>query len=342
VSTQVTGRGIFRALVKAIRRTSSLVLLYLKWFFLKAVSTIGRRFIADSEIFEYRLIRFGNRLFQPAYPYDVFEDYDSYVDSLPDDLAAYAKLISSREWLIGKTVLDLGSGLGQYSHLLKEGGAELVIGLEYQAEKALFARHKFSTTSNVVFITGDAHNLPLASHSVDSVFSHTVFEHLFDITDVLQELRRVLCEQGKVILSFNFFHSQGGHHLFPYVHFPWPTWVVSEKVLCDYWSKTLDAQQRKGGAMFYPQGHRISSLNEGCEIHLNKMTFDEFEQTVQKGAFKIAARLYSNPLVRLFPVLLRMPGLRYFLAETIFYVLEPAGTTRDDSSTNDQKGKGGR
>ncbi|MHB8111276.1 MAG: class I SAM-dependent methyltransferase [Syntrophorhabdaceae bacterium] len=328
----MTGWGIFHILVKAIRRIYSFTFLYFKWFFLKAVSAIGHRFVADREIFEYWLIRFGNRLFSQTYPYDVFDNYDSYVDSLPDDLAVYTQMISPGEWLIGKTILDLGSGLGQYSHLLKEGGAELVIGLEYQSDKALFARHKFSAIPNVVFITGDAHNLPLASHSVDSIFSHTVFEHLSDIPEVLQELRRVLCEQGKVILSFNFFHSQGGHHLFPYVHFPWPTWVVSEKVLCDFWSKTLDAEQRKGAAMFYPQRHRISSLSEGSEIQLNKMTFDEFEQMVQKSEFKITARFYSNPLVRLFPVLLWLPRLRYFLAETIFYVLEPAGMGRDKSS----------
>jgi SAM-dependent methyltransferase len=224
------------------------------------------------------------------FPLELFDNLDTYVAHMRASLGEYSSLLAKEKWLTGREVLDLGSGLGQYSQALLQGGAASVTGLEYQASKTDWSSARFASP-RLRFVTGSAEAMPFATGSFDTVFSQTVFEHITGVESALREIRRVLRPGGFALISYNYFHHRGGHHLFPYVHFPWASWVVSEAALCEYWSERLAADQAAGRMGFFEPGTRIRSLSEGAEIHLNKLSFAEFEAMLPRVLRAEAGRM---------------------------------------------------
>lgn len=295
----------------------------LRWLILKSISiTIalvpGRRAQRERTV-----IKIGNTMFDAMATRELYAGFDSYIAQMPGSLEQYVELFPKEHWLSGREILDLGSGLGQYSNELIQSGAASVTGLEYQESKADWSAARFAS-SKLRFVTGSAEAMPFDAGSFDTVFSHTVFEHIDNVEYALREVRRVLRPDGFALISYNFFHHRGGHHLFPYINFPWATWIVSESALCAYWSERLEEDHAAGLMGFYERGARIRSLSEGSEIHLNKLTFDEFEAILPGAGLRIVRRQPSEQLMRLLPVLDRIPRIRYFLTGTVFYVLQPA------------------
>jgi SAM-dependent methyltransferase len=329
-SAWISGSGCrLKAFAGYIRRSGPYAVLaelsYIaRWLLLWLIS----RFLMLVPQSEFRceqlVIRAGNAMFRPAIPHHAYRSFSDYVAAHPADLKAYADVRSFDQWILNRSILDLGSGLGQYSVELAELGAKRVVGLEYQADKAAWAAMR-SKHRNVEFVTGSAEEMPFEDGTFDTVFSHTVFEHIFDVDRALEEVRRVLKPSGIAVLSYNFFHHRGGHHLFPYVHFPWAPWLVREATLCSYWSGLLARDQQAGAMQFYEPGARIHSLSEGAEIHLNRLNFDQFEQRATRARLRIVNRLSSEQLARLVPWLVRLPRFRYFFAGTMYYALAPNG-----------------
>ena len=84
-------------------------------------------------------------------------------------------------------VLDAGAGRGVYRELLQDQ-ADDYIGMDITSTKA----------TNVV---GDAQRLPFADASFDTVFCSQVLEHVPEPWLVLAEFRRVLKDEGRLILT---------------------------------------------------------------------------------------------------------------------------------------------
>lgn len=295
---------------------------YARWLLLKGIAQLPLGLFFGAARADRYIIELGNVLFPREFPDSIFLSYETYVEAFPARLDVYHALIPDQEWIKGKRILDLGAGLGQYSSALIQAGASDVLSLEYQQVKASFARERFGPRNeNITFLVASAQAIPLPADCVDTVFSHTVFEHLPDPEIALREIQRVLHPDGVVLLSFNFLHNQGGHHLFPYVHFPWAPWIVKEEALCDYWTERLKEEQTQGRAGFFPAGCQIRSLGEGNEIHLNKMDFSAFEDAITRAGLQRINRWVSEPLARQFPSLLKIPVLNRFFTETIYYVL---------------------
>ena len=104
-----------------------------------------------------------------------------------------------------QVVLDLGCGAG-FDTLLaarRVGANGNVIGVDMMPEMIAKARHAASSLgiSNVVFIRGNIEALPLASSSVDLVFSHGVFNLCPDRPRVLSEVFRVLTPGGRLQMA---------------------------------------------------------------------------------------------------------------------------------------------
>jgi SAM-dependent methyltransferase len=312
-----------------------------RWLLLKLLSTFYYFLLGKNTSADRQIIEIGNFIFPSKYKIEMFQDYNSYINSIDSNLDAFLKMEPASTWLVGKDILDIGSGLGQYSNLLHKGGAKHVTGLEYQLEKKEWASSRWKKVSSIEFVHGSAEEIPFANSSFDTVFSHTVFEHVNDVAAALSEVYRILRPNGKALLSYNFFHNRGGHHLFPYIGFPWATWIVSEQTLCQYWSERLHHDQDQGEMLFYPREVALQSLCQGAEIHLNKLNFDEFEQLVRESGLRIDRRSCSDILGRCFKPLMSIPHLKYFLSGTIYYTLRkqsakdmPNKTSRDGMLTN--------
>ncbi|HEY6503090.1 MAG TPA: class I SAM-dependent methyltransferase [Chitinophagaceae bacterium] len=96
--------------------------------------------------------------------------------------------------LSGK-LLDFGCGSKPYQSLFTN--ASEYIGLDYEGEG-----HQHVNENVDVFYDGK--NIPFANESFDSVFSSEVFEHIFNIDEILQEINRVMKKNGKILITCPF------------------------------------------------------------------------------------------------------------------------------------------
>jgi methanethiol S-methyltransferase len=93
-------------------------------------------------------------------------------------------------------VLDLGCGGGFMSEALARRGASM-IGID-PAEKAvaIARRHAASQNLSIKYLVGTGEALPLADGSMDYVVCVDVLEHVADLGEVINEVRRVLRPGG--------------------------------------------------------------------------------------------------------------------------------------------------
>jgi ubiquinone/menaquinone biosynthesis C-methylase UbiE len=98
-------------------------------------------------------------------------------------------------------VLDVGSGLGL---LAKEVALKIphgkVTGLEKSEEQIKLCP---ASVSNLTFIKGDAHNMPFDDNSYDVVYCRYILEHVANPLKVLNEVRRVLVNRGRLFVQEN-------------------------------------------------------------------------------------------------------------------------------------------
>lgn len=103
-------------------------------------------------------------------------------------------------------VLDLGCGTGRYTiDLLNQ--STRVIGLDLSPKMVKIAKKKLGKNSplnHVDFLLGDAEKLPFKRYSFDTIICVRVIQHVPDLQKFVNELARILKQDGKVIiLTYN-------------------------------------------------------------------------------------------------------------------------------------------
>lgn len=106
---------------------------------------------------------------------------------------------AAMELVKGKTVLDIASGSGYGSACLAET-AKSVYGVDIDKDAVRYAQKNYKA-KNVEFILGDGVNIPLADNSVDMVVSFETIEHIEDYETFMVEVKRVLKDDGLLLLS---------------------------------------------------------------------------------------------------------------------------------------------
>jgi O-antigen biosynthesis protein len=104
------------------------------------------------------------------------------------------------QFVAGKRVLDVASGSGYGSELLKQAGAARVIGVDCSREAVAYSLAEHCG-GHPDFTLGDAVRLPLGDRSFDVIVSFETLEHVPEPDEMLVELRRVLKEDGIIVAS---------------------------------------------------------------------------------------------------------------------------------------------
>ena len=100
----------------------------------------------------------------------------------------------------GKEVLDIACGEGYGSRILAKV-AMSVIGVDIDPEAITHARVKYQFQENLTFLEGTCSAIPLADKSVDIVTSFETIEHHDQHDEMMQEISRVLRDDGLMIIS---------------------------------------------------------------------------------------------------------------------------------------------
>ncbi|MCH9690970.1 MAG: malonyl-ACP O-methyltransferase BioC [Gammaproteobacteria bacterium] len=99
-----------------------------------------------------------------------------------------------------RRILDLGSGTGYGSQLLQRAfPAAQIIALDIAAEMLAFARNKRPVANG--YIAADAEQLPLASGSIDLVFSSLALQWCYQLPQLFREIRRVMATNGRALIA---------------------------------------------------------------------------------------------------------------------------------------------
>ena len=97
----------------------------------------------------------------------------------------------------GRRVLDAASGEGYGSAVLSAAGAARVTGVDLNPDAVEHARERYGLN----FEVADVAALPHQDDSFDLVVSFETIEHVADPAAALSELRRVLAEDGTLLIS---------------------------------------------------------------------------------------------------------------------------------------------
>lgn len=103
-------------------------------------------------------------------------------------------VLSAAGDLINGRILDNGCGVGMYvQHLHPYAG--LVFGMEYDLERAQEARQ-----ISPHILCGAGENIPFPDESFDMILSHEVLEHVQDDRRAVEEMTRLLCPGGRMVI----------------------------------------------------------------------------------------------------------------------------------------------
>jgi SAM-dependent methyltransferase len=167
-----------------------------------------------------------------------------------------------------RRILDFGCGTGDESVELALRGARHVTGLDIQEALLGKARERAAAAG----VADRCDFVDRATGPYQVIVTIDTFEHFGNPAGVLAEMRRLITDDGVVLVSFGptWYHPLGGH-LFSV--FPWAHLVFTESALIRWRSS------------FKTDGATCFSDAAGG---LNQMTIRRFEEFVRASSFTIA------------------------------------------------------
>ncbi|CAN7286170.1 class I SAM-dependent methyltransferase [Rossellomorea sp. LjRoot5] len=93
------------------------------------------------------------------------------------------------------TILDIGAGTGNYSYELSDKGYHVIA-----LEPSEIMRTQGRQHRNLTWKEGAAEQIPLEDASVDGIICTLASHHFHDLSLSFQEMRRVLKENGKIVI----------------------------------------------------------------------------------------------------------------------------------------------
>jgi SAM-dependent methyltransferase len=174
--------------------------------------------------------------------------------------------------LSGDVILDLGSGYGGRTIAFQRLTGARALGLDVSDKMAATAT-RFARSEGIEeahFMAGVAEALPLASGTVDVIFSYDVLEHVQNPETCLRECWRVLRPGGRLLLVFPPYYHPTGSHLEGYVsHVPYANAIFPSKVLVAAVDEILaergDTRQRvlrPGDKLYWLNGLTVRGFRE--------------------------------------------------------------------------------
>jgi SAM-dependent methyltransferase len=234
------------------------------------------------------------------------------------------------EALRGRSLLDVGCGMGGKTVWYAEVGAARVVGVDLLAAHVRQTRHFAAVrgqAERVHVLQADAMRLPFADASFEVVTANDSMEHFADPGAALRELARVLRPGGRLYLYFTPYRSPLGSHLYDHVKIPWCQIVLPRPLLYATLERAVrDEERARGGADADARAaQRFRDVVRYFEQDVNGITVRRFHALVAaEPGLRPRAVYYEPPKFKFLRPLLRLPALREYLAGLVFADLERA------------------
>jgi ubiquinone/menaquinone biosynthesis C-methylase UbiE len=137
-----------------------------------------------------------------------FENFDRWLYSQQKHILYALDLFDWR----GKNVLEIGLGQGADSEqLIRRGALWSGIDLTWESVERVRQRMQIRNLPYKHIVQGSAVRLPFSDARFDIVYSHGVLHHIPDIKRAQQEIRRILKDDGRLIMMVYARHSLNYH-----------------------------------------------------------------------------------------------------------------------------------
>ncbi len=227
------------------------------------------------------------------------------------------------EQMKGRLVLDIGCGMGGKTVAYAEEGARPV-GVDVVPERV----KQGSTFSGergegIVFLAGDAENLPFRDEAFDMVIANDSMEHFPRPEKALRELIRVIKPAGLVFLFFTPWHSPLGSHLYDYIHTPWCHLIYPENLIRELLAVHFE---RKGSGLPEPQADKL--IRE-YRTELNRITVKRYHEILNSmDNIEMVEEELAPPRFSFLSCLTRLPLVGDLFVGTVVGVLRKKGSGR--------------
>ncbi len=121
----------------------------------------------------------------------VFEDEETFREHIP-----YDNFDLDHDKNI---ILEIGCGNGRdIKHIMKD--RNIIFGIDI-SESAYYAQRRYENADNVCIVRCDVNNLPFTSDTFDLIYADHVLQHIDDLQDCFNEVKRVINKRGKFIFN---------------------------------------------------------------------------------------------------------------------------------------------
>jgi SAM-dependent methyltransferase len=111
----------------------------------------------------------------------------------------------------GRRILDLGCGYGRLAPVYLERFDQAVL---YDGSLSLLRDAHDTLGSRALLVAGDVARLPFKAASFDCVLNIRVLQHVHDLRGTLEEMRRVIARDGRLVFSYH--NKRNAHRIFHY------------------------------------------------------------------------------------------------------------------------------
>lgn len=130
-------------------------------------------------------------------------DYERMVPEFHKETLTYAehmtRYLAVEDIVKGKIVLDIASGSGYGTKILAKN-AKKVFGVDVNETAVHYAEKNYGA-KNIEYLIGNGEQIPLPDKSVDVVITFETIEHIADYKKFLDEVKRVLKDDGLAVVS---------------------------------------------------------------------------------------------------------------------------------------------
>jgi len=180
----------------------------------------------------------------------------------------------------GKSVIDVGCGMGDLCIMLAKTGAQRVVGVDLSWDRIASARRKAVAENVQDRVTFECMNFVKEYQALDTfdiAFSQAAFEHILSPLDCLKKIYACLSEGGVLGTIFGpLWSSPYGAHMYGFTSVPWVHFLFPERVVL-----------RVRTERFRPDDP--VERYEDVEGHLNRITVQKFMQYATQAGFEVQA-----------------------------------------------------
>jgi 2-polyprenyl-3-methyl-5-hydroxy-6-metoxy-1,4-benzoquinol methylase len=215
------------------------------------------------------------------------------------------------------TILDVGCGVGQVVRSLVEAGFS-AHGVEVSEENLALAREHAGE-----FQLYDGHTLPYPQNSIDAVGAFNVLEHVENPVGLLDEMTRVLCPGGRIVISSpNFLRVMGWRDYHPRMRGLAQKWRNAQTVI-----RHLKSYRSSSSEIIFEKMPPIQRENfqpdDDAIIATNAIDFRQYLRS--RGYADIRVSCVDRPVPKGLELILDFTWLRFVILNSFVTAEKPRG-----------------